>query len=76
LATSQTLIVGNLFKKKKRERLRRLTVTSALTAGFQDLCLFEAEFLPFLQLWNSWFLLYNHFKRQGSRLAELMVPHG
>lgn len=35
----------------------KLTVTSALTAGFQDLCLFEAEFLPFLQLQISWFLL-------------------
>lgn len=54
----------------------KLTVTSALTAGFQDLCLFEAEFLPFLQLLIAWSPLYNHFKGQGSRLVELMVPCG
>lgn len=39
---------------------------SALTAGVQDLCLFEAEFLPFPQLLVSWFPLYNHCKgREG-----------
>ena len=54
----------------------KLTVTSALTAGFQDLCLFEAEFLLFLWLLILWFPLYNHFKGQGSRLVELMVPCG
>lgn len=35
---------------------------SALTAGVQDLCLFEAEFLSFLQLLVSWFPLYNRCK--------------
>ena len=52
----------------------KLTVISALTAGLQDLCLFEAEFLPFLQLPILWFPLYNHAKGQGSRLPGLMHP--
>lgn len=63
-------------RKKKEKDEVRLPLTSASAAAFQDLSLFEAEFLPFLQLRISWFLLHNHFKKQGSRLAKLMVPHG
>lgn len=44
---------------------------SALTAGVQDLCLFEAEFLPFLQLLVPWFPLYNHCEgREGTGEAD------
>lgn len=56
LATSQAFIASSPLKKirrnkeKKKKDEARLPVTSALAAGFQDVRLFEAEFLPLLLL--------------------------